>query len=302
VYAIRDDLTELLSGLIAYVDFDEDDELPYPEQLPALNRIKNAMDALHERSHTARFAREGLLTVIVGKPNVGKSTLFNALLATDRAIVTPYPGTTRDTLQEWLVLDGRHYALCDTAGLRKGPDPIEEEGIRRAHGKIGEADLIIVVCDGSTAPDAEDAAVLDECRTRPAIIVVNKADLPPACNPRTALGDTSDAPVLSISAAHGLGLDALRRELIELGRALVPGARDEEARGGLSPRASHLLEAAALPVQRLLDSCATAGAPMPPDMMIMELESVLALLGQITGDTADEAVLDRVFERFCVGK
>lgn len=300
VHSIRHDLTDLLADLVAYVDFDEDDEIDAPNPTPALQRIKTAMDALLERAQLRRYVREGILTVIVGKPNVGKSTLFNALLERDRAIVTPYPGTTRDTLQERLVLEGLHYVLCDTAGLRKAPEPIEEEGVRRAREILREADLTIAVFDGSHEADSEDTSIIEEaCRARSAVIVVNKADLPAVFDPGAAFRDLPDETVWSVSATSGLGLDALRRRLLAHGQALIPC--DHEEAGLLSLRSAHLLEAAALLVQRLLE-LQSSGAEIPPDMVIMELQGVLGILGQLTGETVEEDVLDRVFERFCVGK
>jgi tRNA modification GTPase len=301
VHALRDQVADILADLVAFVDFDEDDELVPPDPRAGLLRISNSIESLRRRSAATRTAREGILAVIVGKPNVGKSTLFNALIESDRAIVTPYPGTTRDTLHESLSLEGGHYVLCDTAGLREAAEPIEEEGVRRTYGKLREADVVIAVCDGSADLDAEDATVLHACRDRPGVIVVNKADLPPAFSPGTAFKEAPHTRVVSVSALEGIGLDALRQELASLGQALVPGLRDPERSAGLSSRAVHLLEAAAVPVQRLLDAY-EAAAPLPWDAMIIELESTMNLLGHITGETADEETLDRVFSRFCVGK
>ena len=157
---ISNALKDLLAELEAYIDFDEDDTEPAPEVEEPLREIFLKMETLRQDSERGRISRDGVNTVIAGKPNVGKSTLFNALMRIDRMIVTPHPGTTRDPVDDYLLLDGVAFRFWDTAGIREDAEPVEEEGIRRSLARLEDADVILAVLDGTATPDEEDAAVL----------------------------------------------------------------------------------------------------------------------------------------------
>ena len=300
VLEISDALRDLLAELEAHLDFDEDDEEPIPDPIPALQTILEKMRALKENAEVGRIRREGLRAVIVGKPNVGKSTLFNALLRRDRTIVTPYPGTTRDTVDEYLLLGEVSILLCDTAGIRREPDPIEKEGISRTLDRINEDDLLITVLDASGPLEAEDNEVLAACAGTEAVLVLNKIDLGQAIRLDHPELQPFLGPRVCLSAKTGAGMDALTHSLRVFGeqKAVLPTSRQE---GSLSHRAVLLLEAAAMPIEAVLDTYKRDG-PVPPVIVALETRSALRSLGEITGQGVDEGVLDRIFERFCVGK
>lgn len=297
---ISDRLKDLLAEIEAHIDFDEDEEEPVPEPLPALKHLLGKMNELRANAEAGRMRREGLTMVITGKPNVGKSTLFNALLREDRTIVTPYPGTTRDTVDELLLLDGISFLVCDTAGIRRNPDPVEGEGIRRTIEKIGEADLVIALLDASSPLDDEDARVLEVCRGRDTLLVLNKTDLGLALDLNNGEIASFARTGPALSAKTGMGMDALREMLAGIGKEKA-WLESPDRPGSLSRRGLLLMEAALIPLQSLEDTY-SRGQDVHPEIVSLELRSALRQLSEITGEDVDEGVLDRIFERFCVGK
>jgi tRNA modification GTPase len=294
-------LKDIVADMEAHIDFDEDDEEPVPNPESAIRAIFQRMRDLQRRGEMGRVCREGISTVIVGKPNVGKSTLFNALLRTDRMIVTPYAGTTRDTVEERLILGAATFSLCDTAGMRNNPEPIETEGIRRTEERIEAADLVLVVIDGSAPPDDEDATVLAACKGKEVMLVFNKMDLG-----RTTVTDdpemasTHNPPVM-VSAMTGQGLDRLRDLLTEFGAhsTTPPGG---SISGNLNRRCLLLMEAAMIPLREILLALERESEVVAAEIVSLELRRALGPLEEITGERVDEGILDRIFERFCVGK
>ncbi|MDQ7783137.1 MAG: tRNA uridine-5-carboxymethylaminomethyl(34) synthesis GTPase MnmE [Desulfomonilaceae bacterium] len=293
-------LKDIVARLEAHIDFDEDDEHAAPDPEPDVRLVFEHMRELLELGDLGRVRREGIRTVVAGKPNVGKSTLFNALLGADRAIVTPFAGTTRDTVHERLILGGATVNLCDTAGIRENPDPIEIEGIRRTEAQIAAADLVLVVLDGSSVPDREDAAVLTRCKGRRVMTVFNKIDL--GAVPESMFRDivSADAPQVGVSAMTGDGLDALRRTLAQTVQSITSPAPDPPS-GGLNRRCLLLMEAAMIPIGQLLEDFAR-DAVIAPEIASLELRRAIGPLSEITGERVDDGILDRIFERFCVGK
>jgi tRNA modification GTPase len=300
VRQISNALKDLLAELEAYIDFDEDDTEPAPKVEEPVREIIRKMETLLHSSEKARISKDGINAVISGKPNVGKSTLFNALMQIDRMIVTPHPGTTRDPVDEYLLLDGIAFRLWDTAGIREGAGPVEEEGIRRSRARVDDADVILAVLDGTAAPDEQDAAVLDAGRGREMIVVVNKTDLGLAIDPNDYLVGLGDVPHVTLSARTGEGLDSLERLLVEVGSKLTRGDGGE-SRTSLNSRCLILMEDAGVPLRSLLDSF-EQGEKIEPEIVSVELRRALGSLEEITGERVDEGILDRIFERFCVGK
>jgi len=291
------ELRELLLLLEAHIDFPDDDlgRLDQSAVTARAQAVQVAMTSLLLTFDAGRALREGVNVLILGRPNVGKSSLLNALLGEARAIVTEIPGTTRDTVEEQLVLGGIPLRLIDTAGVRETRDPIEEEGVRRAREKAQSADLVLLVLDGGQPLSAEDRMAMALAPAERTVLVRNKSDLPPAI----AAGELAAFPrQVAVSVRSGSGLDALQTALI----AHFSGAGGGEAADGvmLSERRHRDALGAALAV---LDRFLAAQAAADPlECLAFELREALAELGQITGETTPDAILEQIFSRFCIGK
>ena len=286
-------LLGLLSGLEAHIDYP--DEIDETEALDGLSHglsklIAKLESAIDERS--ARMVREGLRVALCGRPNAGKSTLFNALLGEERAIVTDVPGTTRDVLQGSFTLEGLCVHLFDTAGLRDTGDTVERIGVDRARQAISQADIALLLVDASQPLQPEERELLQSSMPCPCAILLNKEDLTPLLTPETIKKETTLSPVLSISAKTGQGiegiLDYLRLHIQIPQQLLLTHERHMEvAREALK----HLRQA---------QGALSAGQPL--DFTAVDLHDALYLLGRITGESVDEKLLDDIFSRFCVGK
>jgi tRNA modification GTPase len=300
----RERLLNLLAHLEAHLDFVEDEvpDLSRADIRKGIESLEADLAALVGEPGRARFWREGIRIALVGRPNAGKSSLFNALLNENRAIVADIPGTTRDTLEESLVWEGVCVTLVDTAGLRQTEDQVEQEGAERARKAVAEADLVFLVVDAGERPGKEDRAAAEAVRGRPVILLLNKADLLPA-EKRALLKNSwekepggSPEDTLLISAKTGEGLDTLRRTALRL------------AGGGQEPQEpGHVFNARQ--EQRLRDSVAAlcragsaATAGVPEENIAVDLREALDGLNAVTGQGAPEEVLDAIFARFCVGK
>jgi tRNA modification GTPase len=295
VDAERAALSAILEELAGAIDYP--DEVPEP----ARERVGDAVDASDGRLselvrdwERGRLVREGLSLAIVGPPNAGKSSLLNALLGEERAIVSEIAGTTRDVIEESFAVDGVAVRVLDTAGLRASDDTIERIGIERARRALDAAAVALVVVDGSRASDPDAAAVLAQTRARPRVVLFNKRDL------GTAGYDARDAgerDALSGSAYDGATLEAVRR-------AIARAGWDGESLDLARPHLASARQAGAVARAReaLAHARATLEAREPIDLIAPELFGAIAALGEITGAAATEAVLDGVFARFCIGK
>jgi tRNA modification GTPase len=288
--ALREDLIGLVAHLEAWIDFPEEDIDPDTGDLfnARIDGVREGIARLLATAEQGRILREGVRTVICGRPNAGKSSLLNLLLGCERAIVSDEAGTTRDTIEEMIVLDGVPLRLVDTAGLRGEAGGIEREGMRRTLHEAGRADLLLVVRDASL-PVAESEVALPDGAAR-VVTVLNKCDL--GEHP-----DWSDQPGVRLSCSAGEGLDALRgsiREALDLGEAdwgehaVAINARHRDC----LRRADESLETAAV----LLESGAA------PELAALELRGALEALGEISGKIDTEEILGAIFSRFCIGK
>lgn len=293
---LKEQLLDSLALLETWIDFPEED-IDHPSFDSILSTLAAVIESLRPvvaSFRNGRVLREGVSVLILGKPNVGKSSLLNALVGTDRAIVTDLPGTTRDTLEEQLDLDGLRLRLTDTAGLRDSDDPVEQEGVRRACSKIAQADLVLFVIDGHRGMDDEDRSALMRCGEKNSIIVINKSDLPSVEIPPLP----SYLPVISVSASTGAGIDRLRDELrIRVG--VDDGVECPESLILTEERHHHALSQT---LDKLHKSVESLNAGLSPEFIALDLREAVESLGVITGDTAPEEVINRIFSRFCIGK
>ncbi len=284
-------LLRILAYLEASIDFHDD--VPQQDIAPDLAATQSALSALCAQADQGLIYRQGIRTAIVGRPNVGKSSLLNALLRADRAIVTPIPGTTRDTLEETLNLRGIPLCLVDTAGIAATEDLVERLGVARSRQALSQADLALWVVDGSESLTMADAEIAAALPTQRAIVVINKGDLPQ----RAEVTLLPQAPRARISALTGEGLEALERLIEEMalgGRAL---AADTPLVS--NPRHQEALLRALEHVQAAQRTCA---AGLPADFVSIDVTSAVEALGEITGESATEDLLDIIFQQFCIGK
>ena len=301
IEAIRSEMIDLLAGVEATIDFSEDDgiEETSDEALPRIRKLIDKIAALAATHRQGRIYREGIGVVIAGRPNVGKSSLLNRILGEKRAIVTPIPGTTRDFIEETVDIGGIPVRLTDTAGLRLPENAIEKEGIDLVWERLKTADAVLVLLDGSAELTADDRELLAKMISKPMLPVLNKSDLPQRLDEKSLrrLLPEGTPPAIRISAKYGDGLDRLTAAL----RDLVLATPAEESPEAMIVHLHHktALEKAAAGLARAREGLLAA---RPPELVALELREALNALGEITGKTTSEEVLDRIFANFCVGK
>ncbi|MGI8424938.1 MAG: tRNA uridine-5-carboxymethylaminomethyl(34) synthesis GTPase MnmE [Chloroflexota bacterium] len=299
VRALRQALLPIYAHLEASVDFDEDDIAPIDREsaVMQLTSVGERLDGVLATARWGRLVRDGIKVALVGRPNAGKSSLLNALLQQDRAIVTPFPGTTRDVIEESIDLFGVPAVLADTAGIVDSNDPVERLGVERSRRAIDAADVLVLTLDGSLPLTEQDRAVAALAR-RPTVIALNKADLPVRVTEPDAAGLVTDAKVVSVSALTGQGMDALRTALADAGG--WQSERSGETPGVVtSARHRDTLGRAR---QSLADAIAALEEGVAIDAVSTDVRNALSTLGEITGETVTEDVLTEIFSRFCIGK
>jgi tRNA modification GTPase len=282
ISSVRDCVARVLATIEATVDFSEEiGELDRPAQIEQLSQARARLEVLSAGARAGALLRNGVRVAIAGLPNAGKSSLFNALLDRDRALVTEIAGTTRDTLEEWISVGGVPCVLIDTAGLRDSEDPIERLGVQRTHEAVAGADLVLYVYDVAIGWTHNDQANVDQVNV-PAMIVANKCDL----------ADKPDFGI-AVSARTGKNLQAVV-DWISAAIGEVPTDRPL-----LPPRhAVHVARSA----EAIASAMSVLSADLPFDLASTELQVALWELGQITGESASEDLLERIFRDFCIGK
>lgn len=297
IYHFSSQLKNSLALVEAHIDFPDDEvgALDLPGLLAPVRELSREMSALASSFDVGRALREGVNVLILGRPNVGKSSLMNALLGESRSIVTEVAGTTRDTLEEQLVLGGFPVRLVDAAGVRDTLDLVEQEGVRRAREKALSADLVLMVVDGGCPLVDEDFLALELCQPEKTLVVINKSDQVQVCDLATLSGYPHR---VAVSAKHGQGLAELRSAVVERLGCDATLAGDE---GVVITERRHrdaLLQA----ISGLDAVVASVDALAPLECLAMELREALAALGQITGETTPDEILDQIFSQFCIGK
>jgi len=291
---IKKKLVDLIAVMEAGIDFAEDDVtvLPAEEIMARLAEVREPLEQLRASFAYGKMVHEGLTLAIVGRPNVGKSSLFNLLVERERAIVTAAPGTTRDLVTETVALGGIPLKLIDTAGIRRSTDEAESIGIRKSYEALSDADMVLVVLDSTQELASEDHELLGACEGRRALAVANKADLAP--QRRFQLDGRK---VFRTSAVTGEGIDSLREEILNQ----VSGHSGAEQETGFLTNIRH---------QRLveeslgcLDAARHAAAgKIPHEMIMLDLYGALRPLDAITGETTTDDILNLIFSSFCIGK
>jgi tRNA modification GTPase len=299
---VKQALVELVALLEAGIDFAEDDvELTTQAEIASrIDALTPPLAALKASFARGRIVHDGLTLAIVGRPNVGKSSLFNCLVERERAIVTATPGTTRDTVTERISLEGIPLELVDTAGLREGLreglEEAEQLGIRRSREALADAELVVIVLDATEPMNDEERRLLAAVEGRPALVAVNKSDLvrnlPEA---ERTVPDCGDLPALATSALTGEGIPALRERILELATG---GAAAEP---GMLTSLRHQ-QAIAAALAALADSAQANAAAIPHEMILLDLYRALWALDSLTGQTTPDDILNLIFSTFCIGK
>ena len=288
---VRSQLMGVLAYLTARIDFPED-EVEGQEVIPTLEGARQMLKELISSAEAGVVYRQGVRTAIVGRTNVGKSSLLNCLLRQSRAIVTPVPGTTRDTLEEVVNLKGVPFVLVDTAGIVQSKDMVEALGVERSRRAIEQADFVLLVIDTSEPLKDPDREIIDLLAEKEVVVVANKSDLP-----RQADLDGLPWPKVSTSALTGDGLEELEERMVDCvlrGRVFTSDALLVS-----NPRHKSALERAQSHLEQALSSIE---AQMPDDFVTIDLTAALNALGEITGETVTEELLETIFSNFCIGK
>lgn len=291
---IKHRLVQLIAQLEAGIDFAEDDVSIVPDAviLEAIQAVQAPLEQLRASFAFGKIVHEGLTLAIVGRPNVGKSSLFNRLVERERAIVTATPGTTRDLVTETVAIGGIPVKLVDTAGIRHARDEAESQGVRKSMEALADADLVLVVLDASQAETADDAELLEQASARPRIVVKNKIDL----GSRDQGTRTRDALVCT-SAVTGQGIAELRAEILEH----IRGKGGAEIEQGFLTNVRHreLIENS---VNALEAAKKAVAEKIPHEMLLLDLYNTLRPLDAITGATTTDDILNLIFSTFCIGK
>ncbi len=287
-FAVRDALLSVSAELLAVVDFPEEEieETGGIEQI--LAQVHQKLTDLCDGYEQGRLIREGAKVALVGCPNVGKSSVLNCLTGTDRAIVTEIAGTTRDVLTEDLNVDGIPIRLMDTAGIRESEDVIETMGVEKSRRALDEADIAVLVLDGSRPVNDEELALLEEIKTRTHLVLANKTDLPSVWT-----AEKYDAVPFCAKTGEG------RRTLLSLLSQRLMGMHREDTL--LLSNVRHF-EQVVRALSAIEQAQQTLQSGIEPDLAIIDINAAIEALGEITGETVSEAVTDRIFSRFCLGK
>lgn len=299
INGIRAELLKMVTHLAVNIDYPEEDiiEITYEEIAPQVASIRDQIEALIRDADRGRIIREGLKVALIGRPNVGKSSLMNALLQEDRAIVTEIPGTTRDVIEEYLNVRGIPVRLMDTAGIRDTEDIVEKIGVERTRARYQEADLILTVLDISEPLTEDDRELLGQVSDKPAIIILNKSDLEHKFSEDSIREMLPKAKIIRTSTVNEIGLSTLEEAIEE---AVNTNSVNPSSYSFITNvRHLSILEEG---LSLLDDVMKAIRERQPYDLIEMDLRGLFDTLGRITGDTLSEDLIESVFSQFCLGK
>jgi len=297
---LQSSLLDTAARLEAAIDFPDDDtELPDARKMTQdLKKVADQVDALAATYEEGKLYREGLHVVITGKPNVGKSSILNRLVGSERAIVTAIPGTTRDLIRETVRIKGVPIDLTDTAGIHSTNNVIESKGVELVRGELARADLIIFVLDGNSGIGVEDREIVDNIKGKALIVAVNKSDLPQRTDIQELRSLLPGDEPLFVSAKTGLGLDLIEDGISRFAASRV--SADPQRDIIISDlRQRNSLEKAGKALERAISGLSGG---LTADIVILDVRDALTALGEITGDNTDREIIDRIFANFCIGK
>ena len=299
VMRLKEVIVTLLTPIEASIDFPEEDIdiISFKELRSKINGLNDSIKALIDSYEEGRFYREGISVVIVGKPNVGKSSLLNSLLKENRAIVTPIPGTTRDFIEEAISIKGFPLKVIDTAGIEDARDIIEEEGVKLAKEKLSCADLVILVLDSSQGLNQGDYNLIAELTDKKVVIALNKIDLVSESSLTRLKTELNDYPTVPISALHFWGIEELKEAIF----STIAHYRFDASSSVFVTNTRHKIA-----LERTLESLRLAQESiikeMSPEFIALDMQLALKYLGEIVGATTSEDILDKIFSEFCIGK
>jgi tRNA modification GTPase len=286
---------DILAEIEARIDFEEDlPPLDETQVISDIERVSTEIVNILATADKGELLRTGLKVAIVGRPNVGKSSLLNAWSRSDRAIVTDLPGTTRDVVESQLVVGGIPVQVLDTAGIRETEDRVEKIGVERSQRAASEADLVLLTVDASTGWTAGDGEIYEQVQHRPLILVINKIDL---ASPEEVQYPKSISHVVKTAVAQNQGLDALEAAILE--KVKVDKVRASDLDLAINQRQAAALVKAKMSLEQVRE---TIAQQLPLDFWTIDLRGAIQALGEITGEEVTESVLDKIFSRFCIGK
>lgn len=299
ITSIRDSILEILAHIIVNIDYPDSDveDMSYKYLEDSLSAIEDAINELLSTCDAGRIIKEGLSTAIIGKPNVGKSSLMNALLRENRAIVTEIPGTTRDTIEEIINVHGIPIKLIDTAGIRETHDEIEKIGIKKSKESYEKADLIILVLNASAKVSDEDLFIIEQIKSKKTIVLLNKIDLGQELPDEYISSLLPDAQVIRSTINKGVGLKELEEAIVEY--VFSGKVKQDDSLLITNTRHKLLLEGAR---EAIRDASEMTKKKEALDFIEVDIKKAWELLGEIIGETISENIIDEVFSRFCLGK
>ena len=293
IHQLREKIVEIISQIevnIDYPEYDDVKELKNNEIIPFIKDVKQELSKIIKMSENSKIIKEGINTVIIGKPNVGKSSILNALIEEEKAIVTDIPGTTRDVVEGVLNLDGIILNIIDTAGIRETNDIVEKIGVSKSLSLIDKSDLIIFVLNNNEPISEEEKEILEKIKNNPHIVIVNKIDLESKIN-------LDNQDYIRISVKNNIGLDKLKSRIKELFN--IEKLNTSDMNYLVNARSLAILKNCNQILDGILDNIDN---DFPIDMLEIDIKEVWNLLGSIIGETYEEELLDNLFSRFCLGK
>ena len=292
---IKGDFVDLLVDIEANIDYPEYDieEVRREKVTDVLDKNIDKLQRLENSFESGKVLKNGVNTVIIGKPNVGKSSLLNVLLKEERAIVTEIPGTTRDTIEEYLTIKGIPLKITDTAGIRETADIVEEIGVEKSMKALETAELALIILDGTKKLEKEDFDILDKVKNKKHIIIINKIDL----DSNIEKDKLNDENIIEISTKTLSGIEKLEDKIECMFNQNELDVDNEIVVTNI--RHKHLVTKARLQIEHIKEALKSG---IPIDMISIELQNAVQFLGEITGETVSEDVVNGIFKKFCVGK